>query len=124
MKRLIPLALFATLTACTQREIVPFNVKAAHPERFVCEGLADRPAIPPEYLIEWSVLLERAIDGNWTPTQTIDAARNEHLAYVRSIRTREGKVAGYLVEIEGRHFTCASNLQWQRDYYDGLADHP
>lgn len=109
MKRLIPLALFATLTACNQ-EIVPFNVKAAHPERFICEGLADRPAIPPEYVIDWSQV------------QTVQQAHSEHLSYVRSIRTREGKIAGYLVEIEGRLHSCWSNLQWQSDYYDGLGD--
>lgn len=110
MKALIASLALITLTACTQREIVPFNVKAAHPERFICEGLADRPAIPPEHTIDWSQV------------QTIEQAQSEHLAYVRSIRTREGKVAGYLVEIEGRHFQCASNLQWQSDYYDGLGD--
>ncbi len=47
-------------------------------------------------------------------------ARSEHDAYVRSIRTREGIVAGYVVDLEGKHFVCFNNVAWQRDFWSKL----
>ncbi len=49
-------------------------------------------------------------------------ARSEHDAYVRSIRTREGIVAGYVVDLEGKHFVCFNNAAWQRDFWSKLPD--
>lgn len=73
-------------------------------------GRAIRPAIPAEYEIDWSAIT------------TVEQARSEHDAYVRSVRTREGIVAGYIVTIEGRLFTCSNNAQFWRDYWRGLPD--
>lgn len=47
-------------------------------------------------------------------------ARAEHDAYVRSVRTREGVIVGYLVSIEGKLFVCSNNAAWWRDYWSGL----
>lgn len=79
-----------------------------NPERFVCDPAEQRPIIPPEYQIDWSQV------------RTVENAKAEHDAYVRSIRTREGIVAGYIVTIEGLNFTCFNNMLWQRDFYSAL----
>lgn len=67
-----------------------------------------RPAIPAEYQIDWSRV------------STVAQARDEHLKYVASIRSREGVIVAYLVRIEGQLFTCATNMQWRREYEAGL----
>ena len=73
-----------------------------------CEAAPDRPAIPPEYAIEWQ------------DVQTVAQARAKHEAFVRSVRSRENIVASYIVDIEGRLFVCSNNVQWWRDYWAGL----
>lgn len=73
-------------------------------ERMDCVYVADRPALPPEYVIDWSKVT------------TVEQAHSEYDAYVRSVRTREGKVAGYVVTLENRLFLCASDAQWIREY--------
>lgn len=66
------------------------------PERLVCEGVpAQRPTIPPE----------RTVPGG------LETA---------SVRAREAVVAGYVVLLESRLFTCANNMQWRREYEAGL----
>lgn len=81
-----------------------------HPERFVCAPVApsERPQIPPEYVIDWAGVV------------TVDQARVEHDAFVRSVRARERVAALHIVEIENRVFACASNMQWIRDFFAGL----
>lgn len=79
-----------------------------NPSRLVCEASGQRPAIPADYAIDWSRVA------------TVDQARAEHDAYVRQVRTREGIVAGYVVDIEGKLFVCSNNAQWWRDYWRGL----
>lgn len=75
----------------------------------VCEGApAARPSIPATYVIDWSRVT------------TVDQARAEHDAYVRSILDRNEVLVGYIVEIEGRLFVCSNNAQWWRDYWGGL----
>lgn len=78
------------------------------PDRLVCEPAGDRPTIPPGYTIDWSRVT------------TVDQARQEHQRYVGTVLDREARVAHYIVEIEGRLFTCASNMQWRRDFEAGL----
>jgi hypothetical protein len=75
----------------------------------VCEGVpAERPAIPPTYVIDWSKVT------------TVDQAHSEHDAYVRSVLARNQVLAGYIVTIEGRLFVCSNNAQFWRDYWSGL----
>ncbi len=78
------------------------------PERLVCETAGSRPAIPAEHRIDWGTVT------------TVPQARAEHDAYVRSIRSREGVITGYLVSVEGKLFTCWVNTQWRRDFEAGL----
>lgn len=112
MKRLLLATVLSTfcLAGCeTVRTAVPVRPPA---ERMDCQAVEaeDRPAIPAEYVIDWSRVT------------TIPQARTEHEAYVRSVRTREGIVAGYIVELEGGLWVCASDDQWLRDFFDGLPE--
>lgn len=79
-----------------------------NPERFICEPAGTRPQVPAEYVIDWSRVT------------TVPQARAEHDAFVRVLRNRERIVAGYIVQLEGRHFVCFNNMQWQRDFYSRL----
>lgn len=99
------------LAACeTKRTAVALRPDHTNPERFQCAAAGARPAIPPEYVIDWSRVT------------TVEQAKAEHMAFVRSIRTREGVVAGYVVEIEGRLFICSNNAAWLRDYYSHIPE--
>lgn len=85
------------------------TVSAKVPEaKLVCDTTMKRPALPPEYAIDWSRITN------------VDQARGAHLAFVQALRIREGAVAGYLVEIEGRLFACGSNMQFVRDFQRAL----
>jgi hypothetical protein len=95
------------LAGCNEKIVAPIKPP---PQRLVCEAAGERPKIPAEYQIDWSKV------------QTVQQARSEHDAYVRSIRTREGIVAGYIVTLEGKHFICFNNAQWQRDFWAKLPD--
>ena len=95
------------LTGCSPQRVVEHL--PTPPERLVCERAGDRPALPPEYAIDWSKVT------------TVPQAVAEHDTFVRSIRTREGKVAGYLVEVEDRLFTCWNNAEWRRNYEAGIS---
>lgn len=77
-------------------------------ERLQCVSAGERPTIPPEYAIDWSRVL------------SVPQARSEHDAYVRSIRTREGVVAGYILSVESKLFVCSNNAAWLRDYFAAL----
>lgn len=114
MKRLlmgVALSTFCLATAScnTTRVAVPLKPDA---DRMDCVAVepGQRPAIPPEYVIDW------------TKVTTVAQARSEHEAFVRTVRTREGVVAAYVVDIEGRLFLCASDDAWLRDFYGALPD--
>lgn len=96
------------LTSCSPQRIA--EAIPTPPERLVCQAAGARPAIPPEYQIDWSRVA------------TVPQARTEHDAYVRSIRSREGVIVAYLVSIEGKLFTCNVNAQWRRDFEAGLRE--
>ncbi len=98
------LTLFS-LAACQQRAVEHLPLP---PERMVCAAAGDRPAIPDEYQIDWNSV------------QTVPQARSEHNAFVRSIRSREGVIGGYLVDIEGKLFICSDNMEWIRDREAGV----
>jgi hypothetical protein len=98
------------LAGCeTARIMVPVAPPA---DRIDCRPLdAGRPGIPPEHVIDW------------TRVVTVEQARAEVQALVTSVRAREGVAAGYIVELEGVIFACASDAAWLRDLY-GAADAP
>lgn len=113
MKRLRMAAVLLTFcsaaSACQTPEVIAKALRPdrTNPERFICEPAGTRPQIPAEYQVNRSVT-------------TVPQAFAEHDAYVRSIRTREGIVAGYIIQLEGRHFVCFNNMTWQRDFYTRL----
>jgi hypothetical protein len=43
---------------------------------------------------------------------------------IATVRTREGVVAGYVLDLEGKHFVCVNNAAWLRDYFKGLPAPP
>lgn len=106
------LSMCCFLLASCQKEplVITRNLLADEPDRFICERAApeDRPAIPPAYRIDWGAV------------QTVEQARAEHDTYVASIVARNGVVAGYLVVLEDRLFTCWNNMTWQREVYEAL----
>lgn len=79
-------------------------------ERLECQTAGTRPTIPPEHFIDWQRVA------------TVPQAMSEHDAYVRSVRTREGVVAGYIVRVEGVNFACSNNAQWLREFFAGVPD--
>lgn len=124
MKRLAMAAVLSTfclgVSACNNTpEVVAEALRPdrTNPDRFVCEPAGTRPQIPPEYAVDWT----RAMAAP-NVSAAVAAAREEHMRYVASIRTREGVVVGYIVQLEGRHFVCFNNMQWQRDFYSRLPE--
>lgn len=106
MKRLLMVAALSMscslLAACDPEKVVQHL--PTPPERLVCEAAGARPAIAPEHTIDWNSVV------------TVDQARAEHDKYVISIRNREGVITGYLVSIEGKLFTCYTNMEWRRSF--------
>jgi hypothetical protein len=105
------LALFALpllVAACGPTKRVVEHLPTP-PERLICEPAGTRPAIPPEHQIDWSQV------------RTVDAARLQHQRFVETIRVREGTVAGYVLKLEGKLFTCWNNMTWRREYEAGIA---
>lgn len=97
------------LSACTTTKRVALPVKPPA-ERLQCELAGTRPEIPPEVQIDWGAVM------------TVLQAHSLHDAYVRSVRTREGLVAGYILSVEGKLFTCANNAAWLREFFAGMPD--
>jgi hypothetical protein len=98
--------LFLAVSACGEKRTV--EALPTPPERLICERTGTRPAIPPEHKIDWSAV------------RTVDAAKLEHERYVAVLRTREGAVAGYVMELEDAFFRCWNNMEWRRQYEAGL----
>lgn len=98
------------LAACeTTRVAVPLRPDLDNPTRLVCEGVpGERPAVPATYTIDWSRVT------------TVAQARAEHERYVASVLARNGVLAAYIVDIEGKLFVCSNNAQWWRDYWAAL----
>ena len=97
---------FFLLTACEPKRIVEHL--PTPPERLVCEERGDRPAIPAEYVIDW------------TRVTTVAQAKVEHQAHVTRVRQREAAVTGYIISLEGKLFVCSSNMKWRRDFEASL----
>lgn len=103
MKKATFILALLTLTACTEKRIV--TALKPPPERLVCVQDGNRPTIPREYVIDWAKV------------RTVAQARSEHDTYVKSIRTREGVIVGYIVSMEAKLFACSSNMQWLKDWH-------
>jgi hypothetical protein len=83
------------------------------PERLICEQAGTRPTIAPVAPIDW------------TRVTTVAQAKIAHDDYVKKVFTREGIVAGYVLNIEGKLFTCFNNMQWRREFEADMAKkHP
>lgn len=109
----LPMALGLVLSACGEQVKRTASFIPTPPERLVCERTGTRPALPPETVIDWAHVT------------TVAQAKIEHDGFVRSVRTREGIVAGYILKIEGIAFTCFNNAQWRREFEADLAaSHP
>ena len=106
---LLMFSLAAALSACGEPKRVVTSIPTP-PERLVCEAAGTRPTIPAEYRIDWSRVA------------TVAQARAEHDRYVASIRTREGIIVAYVMQVEGKLFVCSNNMQWRRDFERGLAE--
>lgn len=107
MNRLFIAAAALALAACKTVHTADFLATPA--DRLVCEAAGQRPSIPPEYAIDWSKVA------------TVAQAHAEHDKYVAVIHDREGIVAAYVLQIEGKLFVCSTNMQWRRDYEAELA---
>jgi hypothetical protein len=110
MKLLTLAAALSTLclTSCaTTRVAAPVKPPA---DRMDCAQASSRPALPDEHTIDWSSVT------------TVHEARRQHEAFVRSVRTREGVVAGYIVNVEGQLFMCSVDAEWLRQFYEPLPD--
>lgn len=108
------------LSACgttTKRSVEALRPDRTNPERMVCEPAGTRPKAPPEYVIDW-----KRIETSPSVAVAVARMREEHAHFVATLRTREGIVAGYIVQLEGKHFLCFSNMAWQRDYYSRLPE--
>jgi hypothetical protein len=95
------------ISGCATKRSVDFLATPA--DRLVCEAAGPRPTIPPEYQIDWSKVA------------TVAQARAEHDKYVAVIHTREGIVAAYVLQVEGKLFVCSNNMHWRRDFEAELA---
>lgn len=99
----------------TKREAVTLRPDIDHPQWFICEAAGTRPVIPPEYKIDWVKVGQAA-----TVPQAVEAAKAEVGKLIGTIRTREGVVAGYVLDLEGKHFVCTNNNRTLLDFYHGL----
>ena len=86
------------------------------PERLVCEAVPQRPSLPAEYAIDWRPA-ESAPDAR----TAVALLRAEFGKFVGALRTREGIVAGHILNVEGRLFVCFNNMQWRREFEAELA---
>lgn len=114
MKLALILPALLALAACTE----PKRIAEALPipaERMDCVAAGTRPAIPPEYTINW-----QRVESALTVPDAVRAARSEVSQFVGSIRTREGTVAGYVLALEDKLFMCSSDAQWLREWQAGI----
>lgn len=115
----LPLIFFSALavSGCqtTKREAVSLRPDVEHPQWFVCEAAGTRPVIPPEYKIDWAKVGEAP-----TVALAVEAAKAEVAKLIGTLRTREGVVAGYVLDLEGKNFVCFNNNRALLDFYRGL----
>jgi hypothetical protein len=95
-------SLTLTAASCGEKRVV--KALPTPPERLICEKAGARPTLPPEHKIDWSQV------------RTVAAAKLEHEKFVGVLRTREGKVTGYVLKLEGVNFVCWNNMEWRRQF--------
>lgn len=95
------------LAACHTVHTADFLATPA--DRLVCEAAGPRPKIPPEYQIDWSKVT------------TVPQAQGEVGKLLAVEHQREGVVAGYVLQVEGKLAICFVNAQWRREYEAELA---
>lgn len=112
MKRLLKVAALSMfclgLSSCADDKSVALLPTPA--ERLVCDAAGERPTVPAEHAIDWATVV------------TVSQAQTEHTKYITSVRDREGIIAGYIMRVEGKLFTCYSNMQWRRAYEAQLSE--
>jgi hypothetical protein len=81
------------------------------PERIDCVKTSKRPALPPEYSIDWA-----SVGAAPTVPEALSRAKAEVAKFVATIRQREGRVAGYILEVEGELFACSNDAAWLREW--------
>lgn len=90
------------------RSVSALRPDKTHPDRFVCPVRGTRPTVSPEFKIDW------------TKITTVGQAKAAHDNFVLVLRGRERTVADYVLDLEAINSICATNMQWQRDFYTGL----
>lgn len=101
----------------TVRSVSALRPDKTNPDRFVCELAGTRPTVPPEYKIDWGIVGQAP-----TVPEAVRLAQAEVAKFVGTLRTREGVVAGYVLNIEDKLFLCFNNMRWQREFYAGLPE--
>lgn len=105
---------FLAASGCGEKAVVKALPIPA--DRMDCIAAGQRPAIPPEYAIDW-----KRVESALTVPQAVSAARSEVQQFVGSVRTREGTVAGYVLDLEGQLFACSNDAQWLREWQKAVA---
>lgn len=113
---LLGVAVTASGCATTKRATVALRPDVEHPQWFVCEPAGTRPKIAAEYQIDWG-----AVAAAPDVPHAVEAAKAEVGKLIATISTREGVVAGYVLDLEGKHFVCVNNIRTQLDFWNGLA---
>lgn len=113
-RAVLPLMCFSALTAgsCEKRTVTSIPIP---PERMDCVKVSKRPTLEPEYQIDWG-----RVSAAPNVATAVQLAKDEVAKFVAVIRTREGKVAGYILEAEGELFACSNDAAWLRDWQAGL----
>jgi len=121
-KMALALPTLCLVLASCNKEVVPLNIKAGHPERFICpradgdpQADIERPKLPKDYVIDWDAV---RVAGD--VEKTLDNAKAEHEKYVAVVRDREGVMVGYVMKVEGANFICWDNMKWQNDVQDAI----
>lgn len=79
-------------------------------DKMDCVAAGKRPAVNQEHVI------------NWPSIKTVEVARQEHEAFVKVLRDREGVITSYIVRIEDQLFECAQDATWLRKRQEELKD--
>lgn len=98
-----------SITACKPTHVA--EAIPIPPERLDCVATTARPALPPEYVIDWV-----KIGAASSVPLAVEIAKGEVAKLVASFHRRDGVVAGYILEIEGKLFACSNDAEWIRDY--------
>jgi hypothetical protein len=112
---LLTLCLVTSGCGDTVRSVSALRPDKTNPERFVCDLAGTRPTVPPEYKIDWGI-----VGQAHSVPEAVRLAQLEVAKFVGVLRTREGVVAGYVLDLEDHLFLCFNNARWQREFYAGL----